>query len=85
MKKKKKEEMSLHDKAVRLSEGGVVWHNGHELRARIYEGTEYSCWQCTLDCICHGDIADLCAEVDEYDGKKHFLELTCNEFEKKET
>ena len=65
----------LHEKAVRLSEGGAVWFISHRIRAVEVIGDVDPCDLCEMDCICHEEMAELCKEVDQYDGKKHCLKL----------
>lgn len=68
-------EMSLHEKAVRLCEGGVVFHCGYFFQAHIAPVCELSCNYCDLDSICRLEIADLCRECDDYDGRDHYLTI----------
>lgn len=65
--------MSLHEKAVRLCEGGVVFHCGYFFQAHIAPADELPCDLCELDSICRIEIADLCAECDNYDRRDHYL------------
>ncbi len=77
MKKKKLDTlgMTLHEKAVRLCEGGVVFHCGYFFQAHDVPDEEGSCFLCELDSICRPEIADLCRECDDYDGKDHCLTI----------
>ena len=77
MKKKKLSllEMSLHEKAVRLCEGGVVYHCGHFFLARTAPDEVFSCDICELDSICGPEIAELCGMCEDYDGNCHYLTL----------
>lgn len=70
-----KKEASLHDLAVRLCEGGVVWFEGHSLRAVKVTGEVFSCDLCDLDSICNVRIQQLCAECDGYSQSEHVLKL----------
>lgn len=66
---------SLHELAVRLCEGGHVWFEGHWFKAvEVPLGFE-SCNECELDCVCHGSIAELCAECEAYSGKTYLLKF----------
>lgn len=67
--------MSLHEKAVRLCEGGVVFHCGYFFQARTVPDEEVSCDLCELDSICRPEIADLCGECTDYDGMDHYLTI----------
>lgn len=71
----KKKELSLHDKAVRLCEGGVVEFQGHFLRAGDYYGDDNPCLYCNMDSICNPDMTDLCAECDGLTHSPHILIL----------
>ena len=73
MKKKKQKELTLHEMAVRLCEGGSVLYLGHNLRAGLTCSGEFSCNVCQMDSECRGEIAYLCREMDLYDGKRHYL------------
>ena len=66
---------NLHEIAVRLCEGQAVWFNLHMLRAVDYHGDGVPCYDCSMDCICNDDIANLCAECDVYHHHKHYLDL----------
>ena len=75
MKKKKQQEPSLHDLAVRLCEGGVVFFEGHSIKAKLAYEEVSCCEQCQMDSICNERIQDLCMECDFYDGHDHYLQL----------
>lgn len=71
----KKKVDTLYAKAVRLAEGGVVEINGHFVRAIGVVGEDLPCYLCEMDSICHEDMSDLCAEVDNYTHSPHILKL----------
>ena len=73
MKKKKQKELTVHEMAVRLCEGGSVWYLGHNLRAGIACSEDFPCDLCHVDCECHEQMAELCRQMDWYDGKRHYL------------
>lgn len=77
MKKKKLDTvgMSLHEKAVRLCEGGVVFHCGYFFQAQTVSDIETPCDRCHLHSICRPEIAQLCAECDLYEFKGHYLTI----------
>ena len=77
MKKKKVDTlgMSLHEKAVRLCEGGIVFHCGYFFAAHTVADSEGPCEVCELDCICRLEIEELCELCDAYDGKRHYLTI----------
>ncbi len=65
--------MTLHEKAVRLCEGGVVEIAGHFVRAKHYVGHDLSCRYCDMDCACGVEMMNLCAECDAYERCQHIL------------
>lgn len=75
MAKKRTKRMSLHDMAVRLCEGGVVEYNSLFLKATTVPDEEIACDVCRMDCLCHGNMIDLCSACDDYDRRKHLLYL----------
>lgn len=68
-------ELSLHDKAVRLCEGGVVECDGHFVRAIKIPLEIEACMNCDMDSACLGEMANLCCECDEYEGITHILKF----------
>ena len=70
-------EKELHEKAVRLCEGGTVEVNGHFVKAVVVNGIGVECDVCEMDSICRMDMVDLCCECDAYDRKCHILKLAC--------
>lgn len=73
MGKKQSKEMSLHDKAIRLLEGGVVHCSGHAVRVVDVVGDDNVCMLCEMDSACNFEIVDLCAECDSITHLKHIL------------
>lgn len=71
--------MSIHAKAVRLCQGGIVEIDGHFVRAVRYVGNDLPCYECEMDSICQGDMELVCAECDCTTGLKYILKLanTC--------
>lgn len=71
----KAKEMSLHDMAVRLCEGGRVFIGGYYVGAKELPNDVFPCDECKMDCICHiGEpLCDLCHECDEYTHTPHLL------------
>lgn len=55
-------EMSQHDKVIRLCEGGQVEVNGHWVQLMRCDIDEDDCFLCDMDCICHEEMAYICAE-----------------------
>lgn len=69
----KQKKMTLHEKAIRLCEGGVVECSGHYVRAKeIHEGFN-ACMECSMDSACDMEMCDLCAECDGLTHTKHIL------------
>lgn len=75
--KRKKE--SLHDKAIRLVEGGIVQVDGHAVRAIKAPIDENPCDVCEMDCLCHRldntEMAYLCEDVDVVGRDGYYLKL----------
>lgn len=65
--------MSLHDMAVRLAEGGIVDFGGYAIKAKDVGQEIDLCCLCSMDSVCTMDLADLCAEVDSYTRSKHII------------
>lgn len=74
-KKKNKTEMTVHEMAVRLCEGGSVWIEGHLLSAQLATVALNCCLECKLDSICSPALVELCSGCDAYDRKSHYLVL----------
>lgn len=72
---KRKKELSLHDKAVRLCEGGVVECDGHFVRAVKLPQNVESCKNCDMDSACGYYMSYLCYECDAYEGGAHVLKF----------
>lgn len=66
---------SLHEKAVRLAEGGIVEIAGHFVRAIDVVAGENPCYLCEMDSACNMEMVDLCAEVDGYTRSAHILKF----------
>lgn len=63
----KKIKQSVHEKAIRLIEGGIVKVDGHCVRLwkNLYEVD--TCNYCEMDCLCHYgyEMSEVCRECDE--------------------
>lgn len=70
-----KKKMTLHEKAVRLSEGGAVEIDSLVVMAKRVGDDTMPCDICEMDCLCHQEMADLCSELDSYDRFMHILYL----------
>lgn len=58
------EKMSVHDKAVRLCEGGLVEIDGNVVRLVRCNTSGYLCMVCEMDCLCHEEMAEICSECE---------------------
>lgn len=70
-----KKELSKHEMAVRLCEGGIVVYQGFAIAAEEIPEDECACMICQMDCVCNMEMMDLCAECDCYNRKKHYLKF----------
>lgn len=68
-------EMSVHDKAIRLLEGGIVDVDGHAVRLSDAMDIYDPCLECEMDCICHfgNEMHLVCRECDIISGNDWFL------------
>ena len=69
--------MTVHDKAIRLLEGGVVNINGDWFRLIRFPACFEvdACNECTLDSICRMEHVDVCAECESISKQKCCLRL----------
>lgn len=67
--------MSLHDKAVRLAEGGLVEFHDLVIGAKLYSVEIDDCNECEMDCLCDSEMSDLCFEICELTRKSCTLYL----------
>lgn len=75
MGKKSKFDMSVHEKALRLIEGGIVACNGLPVRAIDFVGEGIACNYCEMDSACHNEMVDLCLECDTITRSRHYMKL----------
>lgn len=75
---KSKRNMSIHDMAVRLCEGGTAWIDGHCLVAVECEPDVRGCDVCKLDSACSMKIAVLCGECEVLTDKHYHLDFAYN-------
>lgn len=66
---------TLHDKAIRLLEGGVVEIDNHWVRAVSLLYDSDSCEACSMDSACSVDMSELCSEVECISGKPYILKF----------
>ncbi len=69
--------MSIHDKAIRLIEGGIVEVDGHAVKLVNRDYIFDPCFCCEMDCLCHNgnEMCSVCQECDEITGNNCFLRL----------
>lgn len=72
---KKNKDLSIHEKAIRLIEGGVVEISGHFVVA-VEEKELVPCVVCKMDSACDMDMKDLCCECEEITRKRYMLRFT---------
>lgn len=73
MAKKRTKQMSLHDMAVRLCEGGEVFFQGYWLKSATVPIEVNECDVCPMDRICNFAMINLCSACDNYDRRNHLL------------
>lgn len=68
-------EMSIHDKAIRLVEGGIVDVDGHAVKLSHALDEYDPCLECEMDCICHygNEMHLVCRECDIITGHECYL------------
>ena len=71
----KNKKMNVHDKAIRLAEGGHVECDGHYVKAKRLPRDLCACCSCTMDSICGENMIELCNETDSITGCNMCLEL----------
>lgn len=67
----------IHDKAIRLLEGGIVEVDGLFVRAIKSDFWFEACDLCEMDCLCHSgtEMIDVCKECDSIDVDYVYLKL----------
>lgn len=70
--------LSQHEKAIRLVEGGFVWHNGHYIGAKKVISKDEPCFLCNMDSICDLEMTDLCGECECLTHDRYLLYLVSN-------
>lgn len=73
-----KKELTLHQKAIRLLEGGFAEIDGHVVAAKLAPDDVFSCDICEMDSICHVEMDLLCEEVCFIKQKDYYLVLAEN-------
>jgi len=77
---------TIHEKAIRLIEGGLVDVDGHCVKMKKASEDDGACMQCDMDCICRTDseMYFVCLECDSITGDDCYLELLTNDKEIKQ-
>ena len=70
-----KDKQSIHEKAIRLIEGGIVEVDGHAVKLVKYAHIFDPCFLCEMDCLCHkgNEMCDVCEECDAISKMDCFL------------
>ena len=68
---------SLHEKAIRLIEGGIVDVDGHSVKLVKLPEIDNPCFCCNMDCLCHigTEMFYVCEECDAITNMGCFLTL----------
>lgn len=69
---------SLHEKALRLCEGGIVEINNLVVRAKVTDDISEACLLCEMDSLCDSEVTLLCVECDNLDHHNHYFVLNSN-------
>lgn len=75
MTKRNEKLQSVHDKAIRLLEGGIVEIDNLNFSIEEVEGDDIACTECQLDSICSKNIIDVCLETDLITRTRHKMNL----------
>ena len=69
--------LSVHEKAIRLLEGGIVDVDGYSVSLVVIPDSIESCYHCVMDCLCHigSEMCDVCIKCVEISKKNCILEL----------
>lgn len=72
-----KKEQGIHEKAIRLIEGGIVDVDGHSVRLMKIPVEFDTCSNCEMDCLCHKgtEMCDVCEECDAISQRNCILVL----------
>lgn len=70
---------TVHEKAIRLIEGGIVNVDGHFVRLCKGPYIFDPCNECEMDCLCHfgTEMHLVCRECDQITHMGCFLKLAC--------
>ena len=72
-----KDKQSIHEKAIRLIEGGIVDVDGHSVKLVQIPDKFDTCNYCEMDCLCHTgtEMCDVCIECVEISKKNCIFKL----------
>ena len=72
-----KNKQSIHEKAIRLLEGGVVEVDGHSVKLVQIPDEFDTCNECEMDCLCHigTEMCYVCIECVRISKKNCILKL----------
>lgn len=72
-----KKKQSIHEKAIRLIEGGIVEVDGHFVKLVKLPAIDNPCFCCNMDCLCHtgNEMCYVCEECDAITNMGCFLTL----------
>ena len=70
-------EKEIHEKAIRLIEGGIVQVNGHNVKVGKCPIEEFPCDICEMDSICRKgtEMCAVCEECDNISEQDYYLIL----------
>ena len=68
---------SIHEKAIRLIEGGIVDVDRHSVKLVKGHDIFDPCYCCEMDCLCHSgsEMCEVCKECDDITKMDCFLVL----------
>ena len=69
--------LSVHEKAIRLIEGGIVDVDGHSVSLVVIPDSIDTCHHCEMDCLCHigTEMCNVCIECVRISKKNCILEF----------
>ena len=72
-----KDKQSIHEKAIRLLEGGIVDVDGYSVRVKKTLSYWDACMDCKMDCLCHSgsEMELVCKECDSISQRNCILEF----------
>ena len=79
-------QQTIHEKAIRLIEGGLVDVDGHCVKIKQADVNGIGCDLCDMDCLCHieTEMCNVCLECGKITLRDCYLELVTNDNEVKQ-